>query len=325
MINIAVVGYGNVGRGVLAAIKNNPDMKLAAAFSRRPDIVKDKMGAVPVFRIEKDALQPDVPIDVAILCGGSKEDIPVQGPLFARWYSTVDSFDTHASIPDYFRKMDAVARERGHVAVISAGWDPGIFSLERVLGHAFLPGSKNYTFWGVGVSQGHSDAARTVKGVIDARSYTHPIDAAIQQVRSGQTPSFTRRQMHRRVVYTVAEEGTDKGKIRRAITGMPDYFSDYDTEVIFISREHMAKEHAAYPHGGFVMTSGQTGQQDRQILEYRCQLASNPGFTGNVLVACARAAFRLKESGQKGAYTMLDIPPAFYSPHSPETLRGQYT
>jgi diaminopimelate dehydrogenase len=300
-------------------------MKLAAAFSRRPDAVKKEIGAVPVFKIEKDAKQPYVPIDVAILCGGSKEDVPVQGPLFARWYSTVDSFDTHASIPDYFSKMDAIAGECDHVAVISAGWDPGIFSLERVLGDAFLPGSKTYTFWGTGVSQGHSDAARTVEGVIDARSYTHPIDSAIQQVRSGNTPSFTKRQMHRRMVYVVAKEGTDKEEIRQAITGMPNYFSEYDTEVNFISKEKMAQEHAAYPHGGFVMTSGETGNKNKQLLEYRCQLASNPEFTGSVLVACARAAYQLKESGRKGAYTMLDIPPALYSPHSPDTLRSQYT
>lgn len=325
MINLAIVGYGNVGRGVKDAIQQNPDMKLAAAFSRRPEAVKKEISGVPVFKIGKDALQPDVPIDVAILCGGSKEDVPVQGPLFARWYSTVDSFDTHASIPDYFRKMDGVAKERGHVAIISAGWDPGIFSLERVLGDAFLPGGKNYTFWGIGVSQGHSDAARTVEGVSDARSYTHPIDAAIQQVRSGKTPSFTRRQMHKRVVYVVAKEGADGKKIRKAITGMPNYFSDYDTEVVFITKEQMAKEHAAYPHGGFVMTSGETERGNKQLLEYRCQLASNPGFTGSVLVACARAAYRLKQAGQKGAFTMLDIPPALYSPHTPETLRGQYT
>ena len=325
MINIAIVGYGNVGRGVSNAIENNADMKLAAAFSRRPDNVKKEIGAVPVFKIEKGALPPDVPVDVAILCGGSKEDIPVQGPLFARWYSTVDSFDTHANIPDYFGRMDVLAREKGNIAVISAGWDPGIFSLERVLGNAFLPSSKNYTFWGIGVSQGHSDAARKVKGVIDARSYTHPIEAAIQQVRSGKTPAFTKREMHKRVVYVAAEDGADKEKIRRAITGMPNYFSDYDTEVIFITKEKMAKEHAAYPHGGFVMTSGETGKKNKQIIEYRCHLASNPGFTGSVLVACARAAYRLKKAGQRGAFTMLDIPPALYSPHSADTLRSQYT
>jgi diaminopimelate dehydrogenase len=325
MINIAIVGYGNVARGVHKAIKNNPDMKLAAVFSRRPEAIRKEIGNLPVIKTDKDSPKPSLPVDVAILCGGSKEDVPVQGPLFARWYSTVDSFDTHASIPDYFRRMDSVARENGNVSIISAGWDPGIFSLERVLGDAFLPGGRGYTFWGIGVSQGHSDAARTVPGVIDARSYTHPIESAMQQVRDGKTPEFTSRQKHRRVVYVVAEEGADKDKIKKAITNMPNYFSDYDTEVNFISREQMAKEHSAYPHGGFVMTSGTTGENNKQILEYRCQLASNPEFTGSVLVACARAAARLKESGRKGAYTMLDIPPALYSPHSGETLRSRYT
>lgn len=325
MINLAIVGYGNVGRGVRKAIKNNPDTVLKAIFSHRPEVVKKEISDIPVIKIEKGAPKPSVPIDIAILCGGSKEDVPVQGPLFIRWYSTVDSFDTHADIPKYFQKMDEIAKEKGNVSIISAGWDPGIFSLERVLGDAFLPCSKGYTFWGPGVSQGHSDAARTVEGVIDARSYTHPIETAMKQVRDGKTPDFTSRQKHKRVVYVVAEEGADKEKIRKAITGMPNYFSDYDTEVNFISREQMAKEHNSYPHGGFVMTSGQTGQNNKQIIEYRCQLASNPEFTGSVLVACARAAFRLKAAGHKGAYTMLDIPPAFYSPHSGETLRSKYT
>jgi len=325
MINVAIAGYGNVGRGAIHAIKNNPDMKLTAFFSRRPDTVQKEIRGVPVFKIEKNAPKLKAPIDVVILCSGSKEDVPVQGPLFARWYSTVDSFDTHAKIPDYFRKMDAIAKENGNVAIISAGWDPGIFSLERIMGDAFLPGGKGYTFWGVGVSQGHSDAARTIQGVIDARSYTHPIEVALKQVRNGKTPELTAREKHRRVVYVVAEEGADKEKIRQAITTMPNYFSDYDTEVHFISREQMAKEHTAYPHGGFVLTSGVTGKKNRQILEYRCQLGSNPEFTGSVLVACARAAYRLKASGHKGAYTMSDIPPALYSPHDPETLRSKYT
>ena len=325
MLNVAIAGYGNVGRGVSKAIKNNPDMKLIAVFSRRPEVVQKEITGIPVIKIDKDAPKPSVPIDIAILCGGSKEDVPVQGPLFARWYSTVDSFDTHADIPKYFQKMDTIAKEKGNVSIISAGWDPGIFSLERVLGDAFLPGSKGYTFWGIGVSQGHSDAARTIEGVIDARSYTYPIKSALKEVRDGKTPDFSKRQMHKRVVYVVAEEGADKEKIRKAITGMPNYFSDYDTEVNFISRAQMAKEHSAYPHGGFVMTSGATGEKNKQIIEYRCQLASNPEFTGSVLVACARAAFRLKASGHKGAYTMLDIPPAFFSPHSGETLRSKYT
>ncbi len=325
MINIAIAGYGNVGRGVSHAIKNNPDMKLIAVFSRRPEVVQKEISGVPVLKIDKDASKPSLAIDVVILCGGSKEDVPVQGPLFARWYSTVDSFDTHADIPDYYRKMDAVAKENGNVSIISAGWDPGIFSLERVLGDAFLTGGKGYTFWGPGVSQGHSDAARTIEGVSDARSYTHPIETALKQVRAGQTPDFAKREMHKRVVYVVAADGADKDKIRKAITGMPNYFADYDTEVNFINREQMAKEHSAYPHGGFVLTSGQTGKKNKQIIEYRCQLASNPEFTGSVLVACARAAYRLKGAGHRGAFTMPDIPPALYSPHSGEILRSKYT
>lgn len=325
MINVAIAGYGNVGRGVKNAIKNNPDMRLTAVFSRRPEAVQKEIKEAPVLKIDKDAPKPSIAIDVVILCGGSKDDVPVQGPLFARWYSTVDSFDTHANIPDYFRKMDAIAKEKGNVSIISAGWDPGIFSLERVLGDAFLPGGKGYTFWGPGVSQGHSDAARTIKGVIDARSYTHPIESAMNQVRNGKTPEFTSREKHKRVVYVVAEDGADKEKIRKAITSMPNYFADYDTEVKFISRKQMAEEHHTYPHGGFVMTSGVTGDRNKQIIEYRCQLASNPDFTGSVLVACARAAYRIKEAGYKGAFTMLDIPPARYSPHPPETLRSKYT
>jgi diaminopimelate dehydrogenase len=221
--------------------------------------------------------------------------------------------------------MDDIARENGNVSIISAGWDPGIFSLERVLGNAFLPGGKGYTFWGPGVSQGHSDAARTIEGVIDARSYTHPIESAMKQIRDGKTPDLTSRQKHKRVVYVAAEDGADREKIRKAITGMPNYFSDYDTEVNFISREEMAKEHSAYPHGGFVMTSGKTGQNNKQMIEYRCKLESNPEFTGSVLAACARAAYRLKAAGHTGAYTMLDVPPALYSPHAPDILRSKYT
>ncbi|MCX7912199.1 MAG: diaminopimelate dehydrogenase [Dehalococcoidales bacterium] len=323
MVNLAIVGYGNVGRGVLAAIPRHPDMRLAAIFTRRPEVVRAEASDIPVFRLDEDP-PGNINIDVAILCGGSKEDVPMQGPMFARRYSTVDSFDTHARIPEYFREMDETARRHGNVAIISAGWDPGIFSLERVLGNAFLPRSAGYTFWGPGVSQGHSDAARKVPGVLDARSYTYPIDDAIKAVREGKTPSFSRRQMHRRVVYVVARDGADKEAIRKAIAEMPHYFADYDTEVIFISRREMAEKHATYPHGGFVLTSGETAKSERAILEYRCQLASNPGFTGSVLVACARAAYRLRCSGQKGAFTMLDVPPALYSPHSPETLRRDY-
>jgi len=324
MINIAVVGYGNLGRGVCAAIARNKDMKLAAVYSRRPDAVKDAVGGVPVLDSGKPVKPKGVKIDVAVLCGGSKDDTPVQGPAFIDLFCTVDSFDTHADIPVHFGKMDAIARGRGNVAIISAGWDPGIFSLERVLGDAFLPGGKGYTFWGPGVSQGHSDAARRVKGVLDARQYTRPVAAALEKVRGGATKDFTKREMHTRHAYVVAEKSADRERIRHEIVSMPNYYSDYDTEVIFISKAEMAKSHSSYPHGGFVLTTGVTGEGNREITEYRCQLTSNPEFTGSVLVACARAACRMKGMGWKGAYTMLDVPPALMSPHSPEELRPQF-
>lgn len=324
MINIAIVGYGNLGRGVELALKRNADMKLVALFSRRPDPVKKEIKNVPIFNSEKFTLPEDLKIDVAILCGGSKEDTPVQGPFFIRRFSTVDSFDTHADIPGYFEKMDSIAKGEGNVAIISAGWDPGIFSMERVLDDAFLPGGKRYTFWGPGVSQGHSDAARKLQGVIDARQYTIPIESAIQQVQGGATPDFSRREMHKRLVYVVAEEGADRERIRREIVEMANYYAEYNTEVIFISREEMQRNHATYPHGGFVLTSGITGGNNRQILEYKCQLKSNPEFTGSVLIACARAAFRLKVKGCKGAFTMLDIPPVLLSPHSGDALRSEF-
>ncbi len=324
MINIAIVGYGNLGRGVKAAIEKNTDTKLTAFFTRRPEQLKREIKDVPVLSTENPSVPKGLILDVAILCGGSKEDTPRQGPVFARLFNTVDSFDTHADIPRYFKEIDSIARQNKHVSIISAGWDPGVFSIERVLGDAFLPGGKGYTFWGPGVSQGHSDAARKVKGVLDARQYTIPIDTALQKVRNGETPDFTKREMHRRVAYVVAEEGADRGRITKEIREMPNYYSDYDTEVIFITKEEMAKNHSKFPHGGFVMTSGITGMGSKQILEYRCQLQSNPEFTGSVLVACARAAFRLNQAGNKGAFTMLDISPAMLSPRSPDELRSHF-
>jgi len=321
-INIALVGYGNVGRGVEEALKLNVDTELVAVLTRRPEQVRKELKDVQVFHIDEKT--EDIQIDVAILCGGSKEDIPVQGPKFAERFNTVDSFDTHAEIPSYFQKMDSIAKERGHVHVISAGWDPGIFSLMRVLGDAFLPQSEQYTFWGEGVSQGHSDAARKVEGVLDARAYTIPIEQAVQRVRIGETPEFAKRELHKRMVYVVAEEGADTESVRKDIATMPHYYDEYDTEVLFISKEAMLEEHSKLPHGGFVLTSGVTGEGNKQILEYRCQLESNPEFTANVLVACARAAFRLSKEGRKGAFTMLDIAPGYLSPHSAETLRKSF-
>jgi diaminopimelate dehydrogenase len=323
-INIALVGYGNVGRWVEEATKLNPDTELVAVLTRRPEQVRKELKDVPIFHSEEYLLPEDIQVDVAILCGGSKEDIPVQGPKFAKRFNTVDSFDTHADIPSYFQRMDSIAKEHGHIHVISTGWDPGIFSLMRVLCDAFLPKSKQYTFWGEGVSQGHSDAARKVEGVLDARAYTIPIEQAVRRVRSGETPEFTKRELHKRLVYVVVEEGADIELIRRDIATMPHYYDEYDTEVLFISKEEMVENHSKLPHGGFVLTSGVTGEVNKQILEFLCQLESNPGFTANVLVACARAAFRLSKEGHKGAFTMLDIPPRYLSPHSAETLRKSF-
>jgi diaminopimelate dehydrogenase len=323
-INIALVGYGNVGRGVEEATKINADTVLVAVLTRRPEQVREEIKDVPVFHSEEDLVPEDIQIDVAILCGGSKEDIPVHGPTFARRFNTVDSFDTHAAIPSYFQKMESIAIEYGNVHIISAGWDPGIFSLMRVLGDAFLPQGKHYTFWGDGVSQGHSDAARKVKDVLDARAYTIPIEDAVRRVRTGEAPELTKREMHKRLVYVVAEEGADRERIRSNIVTMPHYYDEYDTVVIFISKEEMAENHSKLPHGGFVLTSGLTGESNKQILEYRCQLESNPEFTASVLVACARAAYRLKKEGRKGAFTLLDIPPRYLSPHSVETLRKSF-
>jgi diaminopimelate dehydrogenase len=322
-IAIAIVGYGNVGRGVEAAIKLNSDTKLVAIFTRRPERVREAAKNVPVLSIE-DSVPSDLEIDVAILCGGSKADTPVQGPVFARRFNTVDSFDTHAAIPAYFQTMDEIARAHGHVSIISTGWDPGIFSLMRVLGEAFLPQGKQYTFWGPGVSQGHSDAARQVHGVRDARSYTLPIERAVEHVRRGEMPAFSKREQHQRVVYVVPEAGADREKIRQTIVTMPHYFADYNTEVIFITQEEMAARHARLPHGGFVFAAGGTGEKNRHVLEYRCQLASNPEFTGNVLVAFARAAHRLSAEGRSGAFTVLDIPPRYLSPHAVATLLKEF-
>jgi diaminopimelate dehydrogenase len=322
-INIAIAGYGNVGRGVERSLKLNVDTDLVAIFTRRPEPVRAEVPDVQVLQLAEQ-VPADLTIDVVILCGGSKDDIPVQGPMFAQRFTTVDSFDTHAEIPHYFAEMDAVAKEHGHVAVISTGWDPGIFSMMRVLGDAFLPQGTQYTFWGKGVSQGHSDAARQVKGVVDARAYTIPNEAAIKRVRCGETPKFTKREMHKRVVFVVPEENADAARIREEITAMPHYFDEYETEVIFVTREAMAKKHARLPHGGFVFASGTTGEGNQHVLEYRTQLESNPEFTANVLVACARAAYRLQKDGRTGAFTLLDIPLGYLSPHSAETLRKEY-
>ncbi|MFC1629626.1 diaminopimelate dehydrogenase [Patescibacteria group bacterium] len=323
MKNIAIAGFGNVGRGVQIALEKTPDMRLMAIFTRRPDVVRAEVDDILVLH-SKDALPEDVNIDVVILCGGSKNDLPDQGPASIERLNTVDSFDTHADIPRYYQQMHEIAQQSGTVAVVAAGWDPGIFSMQRVLGNAFLPKSTQYTFWGKGVSQGHSDAARQVSGVLDARQYTIPIEEAVQRIRDGETLDLSTREKHRRVVYVVAQEGANLEQIKRDIVGMPDYFADYDTEVIFITKEKMERDHSAFPHGGFVLTSGVTGDNNKQAFEYRCTLENNPEFTASVLVACARAAHRLNEQGQSGAFTMLDIPLRMFSPHSRETLLKRF-
>ena len=321
---ILVVGYGNVGRGVISAIARNPDMELAGVMTRRPDVVEKELAdKCRVFKLSNmSAVSREGIADVAVLCGGSKQDLPKYGPKMARYISTVDSFDTHANIPQYFAKMDKIAHAEGNVVIISAGWDPGTFSLERVLGDSFLPDSKKYTFWGPGVSQGHSDAVRKIAGVKDARQYTLPVEGALNSVRTGANPDLTTREKHRRLVYVVAESSDPKelARIQQEIVSMPNYFVDYDTEVRFIGTEEMKQEHSAYPHGGFVLTAGETGSGNKAMIEYKNQWASNPEATGSILVACARAARRFDRMKLYGAYTMLDIPPNFYSPRSRKDL-----
>jgi len=320
-IRIAIVGYGNLGRGTEAAIAQAQDMTLTGIYTRRdPAGVRPLDMAVPVRGIgEIDAYKQE--IDVVILCGGSKNDLPEQGPAFAARFNTVDSYDTHARIPDYFEAVDAAARAGGNVAVISVGWDPGLFSLNRLFGEAILPQGATYTFWGKGLSQGHSDAVRRVPGVKGAVQYTVPVPAAIEQVRSGVRPELTTRQKHTRECFVVLEEGARAEQVREAIVTMPDYFADYDTTVTFISQEELDRDHAAMPHGGFVIRSGETGVGERQVVEYSLALESNPAFTSSVLVAYARAAHRLKVAGESGARTVFDIAPGLLSPRSAADLR----
>jgi diaminopimelate dehydrogenase len=325
-IKIAIVGYGNVGRGVHKAIKNNSDTIISGIITRRPEQVEKEVGNVAVYPLNKvpSRWKTCMNADVAILCGGSKNDLPQQGPYFTQFFNTVDSFDTHANIPKYFAEMDKLARENNYVSVISGGWDPGTFSLERVLADAFIPGAKHYTFWGMGVSQGHSDAARQVKGVKDARSYTIPSEDAIERARNGGNPDLTAREKHKRLVYVVAEEDADLARIDKEIKEMPNYFADYDTEVRFILEKEMKEKHSTYPHAGFVLASGKTGEGNKALIEYKCEWASNPEATGNILVACARAAYRLRKEGKSGAFTMLDIPASYFSPHSKEKLLEKF-
>ena len=322
MINIAIVGYGNLGRGVECAIRQNGDMSLYGIFTRRaPDTLKTLTGA-KVFHID-DILNHKENIDVLILCGGSAKDLPEQTPALAENFNVVDSFDTHAKIPEHFENADASAKKGGTVAIISVGWDPGMFSLNRLYGEALLPDGKDYTFWGKGVSQGHSDAIRRIDGVLDARQYTIPVSEALAAVRNGENPDLTTRQKHTRECFVVAEEGADKARIENEIKTMPNYFADYDTTVHFISKEELMRDHSGIPHGGFVIRSGKTGLngEHSNIIEYSLKLDSNPEFTSSVLVAYARAAVRLSKEGACGCKTVFDVPPAYLSPKSSEDLR----
>ena len=338
-IKIAIIGYGNLGKGVKQAIEKNPDMELAEIITRRPDAVKKIEKKVPVFPFEKF----EVIADVAILCGGSKEDIfgtsnnkelnrvriqdpyaQGQGLYFAQFFNTVDSFDTHSRIFDYYHQIAKVAQLNRHTSIISAGWDPGTFSMERVLADSFVPENRIYTFWGPGVSQGHSDAVRQIPGVLDARSYTIPIKKSVEMVRKGENPDLKSGMMHKRVVYVVVHKDADKKDIEKKIKEMPNYFADYDTKVIFISERVLNKRHKEFPHCGSVILSGKTGKDSKAMIEYRCVWDSNPEATASILVACARACYRLNKEKRYGAFTMLEIPPNYYSIHSIEEILKNY-
>lgn len=322
-IRIGIVGYGNLGRGVEAAITKNSDMSLVGVFTRR-----DPAQLTPLYPDTAVFGMDDLPsrhedIDVLILCGGSKDDLPVQGPQLAALFTTVDSFDTHARIPEYFEAMDAPAKPNNNTALISVGWDPGLFSINRLYGEALIPEGDTYTFWGRGLSQGHSDAVRRVEGVAAGVQYTLPAEPAIDAVRSGTRPQLSTREKHTRECFVVLEEGADAASVAHAIKTMPHYFADYDTSVHFITAEELARDHTAMPHGGFVIRSGNTSDEASQVIEYRLALDSNPEFTASVLVTYARAAFRLNKQGQFGAVTVLDVPPGLLSPKSASELRAE--
>ena len=322
-IRIGIYGYGNLGRGVEAAIRQNEDLELKAVFTRRdPSSLKIKTENVAVCHVD-DVNDYVGEIDVMILCGGSATDLPAQTPALVKFFNVVDSFDTHARIPEHFANVDVVGCESGHVGIISCGWDPGMFSLNRLYASAILPYGKDYTFWGKGVSQGHSDAIRRIEGVVDAKQYTIPVDSALEAVRSGSNPDLTTRQKHTRECFVVAAEGADLARIENEIKTMPNYFADYDTTVHFITKEELVRDHSGIPHGGFVIRSGKTGfdNEHNHIIEYSLKLDSNPEFTASVIVAYARAAYRMSKEGMKGCKTVFDVPPAYLSAKSPEELR----
>ncbi len=323
-IKIGILGYGNLGKGVEAAIAKNNDMVLTGVFTRRdPSTLKIKSQGVPVLSAaELDNGAADV--DVLIICGGSATDLPEMTPKYASLYNVIDSFDTHANIPSHFSNVDAAAKKAGKIGIISCGWDPGMFSLNRVYSDSILPGGTAYTFWGKGVSQGHSDAIRRIDGVVDARQYTIPVEKALDAVRSGKNPELSTREKHTRECFVVAADGADKAVIEEKIKTMPNYFADYDTTVHFISAEEMKRDHSGLPHGGSVIFSGITGEGNNHVIEYSLKLDSNPEFTGSVLVSYARAAYRLEQEGISGAKTVLDIAPAYLSAKSGEELRAHY-
>ncbi len=324
MIRIGILGYGNLGRGIECAIRQNPDMELVAVFTRRsPETVSILTENVGVYNVNEATDWKDK-IDVMILCGGSATDLPVQTPAYAKLFNVVDSFDTHAKIPAHFANVDVAAKESGKVGIISVGWDPGMFSLNRMIMSAILPEGKDYTFWGKGVSQGHSDAIRRIEGVKDAKQYTIPVNTALEAVRSGSNPELTTRQKHTRECFVVLEDGADAEKIASEIKNMPNYFADYDTTVHFISEEELQKNHSGIPHGGFVLRSGKTGWngKHKHLIEYSLKLDSNPEFTASVICAYARAAYRLNHEGVSGCKTVFDIAPSYLSAKSDDELRA---
>ena len=325
-IRIGILGYGNLGRGVECAIRQNPDMELAAVFTRRaPETVKVLTEGVKVLSVDQ-AVGMKEDIDVLILCGGSATDLPKQTPEYAEHFNVVDSFDTHANIPAHFDAVDAAAQKGGKVGIISVGWDPGMFSINRLYATSVLPNGENYTFWGKGVSQGHSDAIRRIDGVEDARQYTIPVESALEAVRAGRNPELTTREKHTRECFVVVKDGADKGKIEEEIKTMPNYFSDYDTTVHFITKEEMKRDHSRLPHGGFMLRSGKTGweEENGHVIEYSLKLDSNPEFTASVIVAYARAAYRMNKEGQKGCKTVFDVAPGYLSSESAADLRRKY-
>ena len=323
-IRIGIVGYGNIGRGVEQAIKRNEDMELAAVFTRRdPASVKVATEGAKVVHMD-DMLSMKGDVDVMVLCGGSATDLPVMGPEIAADFNTIDSFDTHAKIPEYFANVDKAAKEGNNISIISVGWDPGMFSLNRLYAESILVQGSTYTFWGKGVSQGHSDAIRRIPGVKNAIQYTVPVDEAVDQVRSGSEPKLTTRDKHTRECYVVAHEGANKAEIENAIKTMPNYFDEYNTTVHFISEEELKRDHSKMPHGGFVIRTGETGEEgNKHVIEYSLKLDSNPEFTASVLIAYARAAYRLNQKGENGARSVFDIAPALLSMKTPEQLRKE--